>query len=481
MPGIVIPLLFFATTLLAQSNHILIMGAGGEPPGSARTIFDQDVELLGRYLEKNTQWKPRVTFNGGHIVTELILETGVGKLAGGNLPFTPTSYESMISDYEMKIASGTIRPGEQLMIYVSTHGAQSEGQDKTHKIATTGGIASNLTSLAGAQLVSMDRLENLAKLASSRGVKLAIVDFSCHSGHTLKISDPNTCVISSTGTEHFGYSGFGGSFISNMRRGRNLEEVYLETFRAKRDRSFPMISTSVGRELHQEIYRLMTPYLYTYNQIPGEDKLQRFLDEEVKNNKCEEANLKFEQLQNLLTTIGQLNRIPDAQMKPLKESLIAYHQFQTDLRTRLRRMGMPDFHNKREKFCSDRPIFGNKGITGTTLKCDEWTQKEIMSMDYKKLIQGYESQRIGIKEIDMQFDASIANLKKAQLRRDILASERPDYKNFETFYKSIPQLEEKTQSLADSVSRNLERIYPELYRSRSRADFRPNPCKNFVL
>jgi hypothetical protein len=481
MSGIVISLLFLSSSIWAQSNHMLIMGGGGEPLNKTSTIFDQDVDKLGLFLENNASWKPKVSFNGGHVTTDMILEKGVGRLAGGNVPFTPQSFEGMISEFEMKIASGTLKAPDQLMVYISTHGAQREGNIKTHQIATSGGYSSDLTALTGAKLVSMDRLENLAKLAHSRGIKLAILDFSCHSGHTLKINNPNTCVISSTGPNHFGYSGYGGSFINNMRRGRNLEDVFLETFKSKNDRSFPMISTSVGRELNQEIYELMSQYLFTYKNDPGEDKFQKYIDEEIKNLKCENANLKFAQLQNLLNTFQMLNNALAPKIKLLQESLSHYHRFQNEIRQQLLSMKIPDLFNKKESFCSEKPVFGNRGIERMVPKCDEWTHKEIMSMNYQKLIAGYESQKTGFKTLDVQFDTLISNLKKARARRDALSTERPGYKDYENFYKKIPDLEAKTESLADDVSRKLEDLYSDLYKFRSIGDTRPNPCRKFVL
>lgn len=55
--------------------------------------------------------------------------------------------------------------GDQLMIYIDSHGAEKSKNLKTHAIATAGESSSNLTTLEGSTIVDLDQLEILKKLA----------------------------------------------------------------------------------------------------------------------------------------------------------------------------------------------------------------------------------------------------------------------------------------------------------------------------
>src|SRR5690606_31490044 len=110
--------------------------------------------------------------------------------------------------------------------------AEPTPSSRTHQISA-GGRATNLLSLAGGSRVNLDRLENLARMAQEKNIKLAILDFSCHSGASLSLANSSTCVIAATGPHSFAYGGassatFSNAFVNRMAPGKNLEEIYLE-------------------------------------------------------------------------------------------------------------------------------------------------------------------------------------------------------------------------------------------------------------
>lgn len=271
--------LFLTSPLAKADNFMMIMGGGGEPEGKD-TIFDSTMKTFGDTL-KTSNWRYQVSFNGGHPETEAIMTSKYNKSEAPVSSFTADSYKKMISEYKAKILMGEIKSGDQLMIMVNTHGAAKGTTGKTHLIAVSGGNATtDLNQLSGTPLVSMDDLEELVKLTNEKGIKLGIVDLSCHSGNTmaLKTNAPNTCIITATGPKHYGYAGdsaFTGKFVKNLKKGETLESAFLAARAQAIDASFPMISTDENDQIVAEVYAAITPYLYYYD--PKADKLSDYL------------------------------------------------------------------------------------------------------------------------------------------------------------------------------------------------------------
>jgi hypothetical protein len=94
-----------------------------------------------------------------------------------------------IGDYVKKIqkdlANGKIKPGEQVMLQIYTHGAPNKGNEKSHRL--------NIKSEDN----NMDDMIPLIRQLEEAGVKVALLDGSCFSGNSLSLSTPKTCVISS--------------------------------------------------------------------------------------------------------------------------------------------------------------------------------------------------------------------------------------------------------------------------------------------
>lgn len=465
--------LTFSLNTLAD-NHMVIMGGGAEPLNQPTTIFDKEMRNLGSFLNKNKGWETKISFNGGHAETEKIIDQGIAKVAGKNSTFSEAAYEKLIDEYEKKIKNGEIKSGDQLIVYISTHGAQKTDKEKTHKIATSGAASEDLTTLSNASLVSMDRLQNLVSLAEKKGVKLALLDFSCHSGATLALKNPNTCIITASGPNHFGYASWGARFADNMEKGKNLEEIFLKTFGNRYETAFPMISTPVGIDIQNELYELMSPYLYYWEE--KNDKLTPFLEKQVANNQCEEANLKFDQLVNLLKQTDEVLKKAKirSNTKGLVNALKDYHELQNNLRNELKKMGLANI-DKKEKYCSEVQAGSMKFKS-----CSEWSTREILMMDYDKVIGNYKKMQANGEDSEF-IQASIENLEKAKARRDQLLASNPEYKKYMDYYKKLPDFHNKSWSMALAVSSELQKIYSELYEAKSKEDKRPNPCKDFVL
>jgi hypothetical protein len=350
--------LIILTLLLSLSafaeNHMLFMGGGAEPVNSETTIFDDEVKNVGSFLNQyKKNWKASVTFNGGHAKTEQILNDGVVKVAGPNKPFIEKNFQEMVEEYEKKIDNGDIKPGDQLLVYITTHGAQkTEKSGKSHEISLSGKEATNLNNLDGADLVSMDKLQGLIDKAAAKGVKLGIMDFSCHSGASINLKNPNTCIITASGPNHFGYSSWGERFARNMSKGKNLEDIYLETFVDRYESAFPMISTNSGVAIQDQLYDLLTPYLHYWKPNANHEKLSDFLNAQVEQNKCEEADLKFEQLTKLTTDLEVVFKKNKDELRDLKKALTEYHEFQKKMKEDLKKFNIQELKEKKENICA---------------------------------------------------------------------------------------------------------------------------------
>ena len=226
----------------AQTSHLAIIGGGGEAKGSS-TIFDGDLKHISKFARMNPNWITTSSFNGGHSETENIIKSNLNIT---NEPFTKNSCEQLI-----KTTNGELKSGDQLLIHINSHGARRDvSTEKTHKIATAESALENYETIGGST-VGLDYLKKLTELANHKGIKLAIIDFSCHSGSTLNIANKNTCVITSTGPNHYGYTGsdqtFTSLFNSKLEKGKSLEEIYLEAREKYFDKSFPMIFSPQGK------------------------------------------------------------------------------------------------------------------------------------------------------------------------------------------------------------------------------------------
>ena len=162
-------LVFLLFINIAQAdNYMLFMGGGGEPAGD-KTIFDNDIITLGKSL-KNSNWKYKVAFDGGHKETENAISQSLPE-DKDKLPFTSENYLKIINDYKNKIENGEIKSGDQLMVMLDTHGAANDSpgpNNLTHQVATIGGKAQNLNTLSGSTTVSLDNLQSLIDVANKK-------------------------------------------------------------------------------------------------------------------------------------------------------------------------------------------------------------------------------------------------------------------------------------------------------------------------
>lgn len=319
----------------AFSFDVVYVGGGGEPEGKT-TIFDGALE---RFADAKTRINANVqmSFNGGHDTTNSIIDD---KIHVPHTPFTKDNFKKIIDDSILKITSGAIPRGGQLMVVVDTHGGEKEPPNNTHSIALSGAKLKDMTSIRGEDSDSMDRLKALAKAAEDKGVKLAIVDMSCHSGNSLPLANKNTCVVSSTGTKHFGYGTFAQSFFEQMQPGLSLEEVYLKARADSNDHGFPMISSSEGIKMNDRLYSLFTPYIY-YRHDAKADKLTGYISRAARCENRDQRDLDFEKLLSEIDSFEKVAGVARSKYtgeEVLKNELIAYKKIQDEMLDELKKL-----------------------------------------------------------------------------------------------------------------------------------------------
>lgn len=473
-------LLFVPMTAMSQSKTLLVLGGGGDPkvkPDGTKnnsTIFDESLENLSEYTKKSGRWKIQGAFNGGHEKTEAIVSLGLG--LSGNTQFSAANFEKQIADLEMQIKSKKITRGSQVLITLLAHGAIANENEQTHGIATSDGVVTNFTKI-DSTTVSLDRLQSLVKLAEAEGIKLGILDMSCHSGNAIKLSGPNTCVVSATGPQHFGYIQ-GPSFISQFMRGvkpgRNLEDVYLEARRTSDSIDFPLISTSAGKELEKKFYNHLSPYLY-FSEAKESEKLRTYLEEDMASGQYCVADEKFLSLiieaEKLVTALSP--QVEKDAVTELRSALKDYHAYQNELRKGMESYG---FQLPRKNLTECAPVGKS-----TEKYCNSYVLENLLTSDFNRaletadtLIKFAKSPRdremeIAKKQVILQFMK-----RKAEFVRS-----NPKFTARAEFWKTLPEKEKKTEALAGRVAKAHRKLYDHLYRKSAASG--PNPCRDFVL
>ncbi len=453
-------ILLLPLTLFAQTLHMAVLGGSGEPHKTwdgrpnETTIFDTGLEKMGQFNRSHPDIRSEILFNGGHAQTEEIARQGFGS----SRPFSATGYYQIIQSYKEKLRTGQIKSGEKLLINIYSHGATKDIGEKSHKIAA-GGVMTNANTAAGTVTVSLDDLKSLADLAKAKGVKLGIIDLSCHSGNTLALADENTCVISATGPNHYSGAGrlsFGTIFSGALIPGKSLEDAFLTARAQFNDASFPMISSPAGKEIQEKIYNQQTPFLYYYN--PNSDKFTPYMEQiATAVGECSvDSNLTGLNSEiNKILTAGA-NAELTAKLNNFRSALTEYHAYLRDVKVKMDQYGIGDI-GKIHEICSGS-------------LCQKYSAKEIVKTSWDALIPYY-LDKGDLQRVDMLRQAT-------RLKAQILA-DNPKIRETARFWQGFRNLQQNTSQLQSNVSRSHRELYLEMYRRTATPG--PNPCRDFKL
>jgi hypothetical protein len=456
------------------------MGGGGEPPGES-TIFDKSMDFLGVFLKyEDTSWNTTVHFNGGHSKTEKILKENFGDKTDTTKPFTDNNYLETIKSYKKKIEEGEIKSGDQLLVWLETHGAQADAGEKGHQVSAKGESSSDFTNLSHNTLVSTNELQSLIDLANEKGVKLGILDFSCHSGASIALSNPKTCIISSTGPNHFGYANFPHYFADNMSKGKSLEDVFLDTVKNRNDIAFPMISTSQGKEVQNKLYDLTSPFLLNFDSKIGLDKLTPYLEKNSSEEMCLQADNNLKKLMDLTLEVEKItikDRRSDHYRK-LRDALVNYKNFVKNYHDVLSSMVKDNIAKKSTTICGTE----KSEVQPVPMNCKRFTFKELSITEFDSEINRLQNLYEKSSGEDKDYaEGSLKLMKKAKEKYEEISAQYPSLKKYCDFMAGNKNLQDKTWDLAQDVAEKLKPLYLDMYKDMASKDTSPNPCKDFKL
>lgn len=477
--------LFFSTSVFS-SDHLMVIGAGGEGE-KPDTIFDGAIKNIGDYVKRTPGIKVDVALNGGHSTTEALINESFSN-ASTRSGFLESDYTRLIESYKLKLKNNEMVAGDQLMIYVDSHGAEKENNFKTHRIATSGGRASNLNTLDGASVVDLDQLEVLKKLAKEKGVKLAIIDGSCHSGNTLALADDNTCVISSTGPNHYGYGTFSQNFAAAMQKGKNLEEIFLEARAIDDTPGLPMISTHAGQGVDSILYDKITPYLYHFDD--KNDKLTPYLKENRDDYQQCMADESFNSLMKTIDSIEKLNTssrkifwwtysVKELDLSRLKELIGNYKKSHDLVNSKTRELATERLDKKETIKASV-----SSGAWRTSTEKD-YTWRELMTSDYNSLISNLQerinNETNGDKITSYKLTMSLYTQAKA--KKEELLRAQPDLAMIKEKEDDIKKLVTSNYWTSREIALEERKLYSALYKNsqKEQAPTKANPCRDFKI
>lgn len=495
-------LLFSFSTPCVAENYISLFGGGGEPAAKPTTIFDGSLDKFGEFTAANAgKWKYTISFNGGHADTDKKMQT-LFTDAQSKQDFKPDSMQLAVKAYLEKIESGQITSKDQLVIMINTHGGEKTDASETH-LLTAGASKEqiDLRNLKGATgLVNMDDLKKLTEAANRKGIKLAIIDFSCHSGNSLSLANDKTCVISSTGPNHYSYPNFASDFISQMKSGKTLEQVYLDTRRENKDNAYPMISSPAGRETTSQLYSALTPFSYTDGSAEqGGNRLSEYIENAAAKPQICDPN---EHLSSFNKQLAHLRAVLGSEKDPAIEAEIKILSDLVNERSKkikekveiAKRLGAKEFLASEKTKISAVGVYNAKRVPLD----HSFTLKDLLETNFDRIIasQEDEAQRKILKAIapggGRQYDEEIAQYnasadlhKQAKAKQQELIAKYPNLKKYrENFRDAMADLSKDSASYyeAAKIAAQERKIYEMIYKkSAENNKSKPNPCSEIVM
>jgi hypothetical protein len=373
------------------------------------------------------------------------------------------------------------------LIYIDSHGATKKPAEETHQISLGKSPLQNYESL-GSDAVSLDQLKTLSRIANEKGIKLGILDLSCHSGNTLALKNENTCIISSAGPDHYGYGGnsqtFSSRLLNAMTKGRSLEEAYLDVRGQFQDTSFPMISSPVGVDVQNELYPLAGPYLYYFDTHAN--KLRGHIEETAtKEQMCrdEESFKKINKLIEQIQDISQFSKMSlrAGQAEGLKRNLETYYKYQKSIKETLI-AGGKEYLSRRENFCKQYMETLKSGKKVSKKSCLNYSWEQLATIDYDAMIRYWTKDLKRLKGNELaEALATLEVIKTAKVRSDEIKKQYPGVKDLKNIYDQLDNKEQKSTTLAYDIAKDMQSLYVDLYKLKANKDTRPNPCKDFKI
>jgi len=262
------------------------------------------------------------------------------------------------------------------------------------------------------------------------------------------------------------------------RQGKNLEEVFLEAREKSTDVGYPMISTDEGKSIVDDIYKNISPYLYSYDAKA--DKLSGYISSSTDAAISCKRDQQLTALTALIEDIEKIKNAPkhflwmtfefkELDLANLKTNLKEYKEAQDKLIANENYLKAPEFNQ-------EFTIASSDGTREELLK-----SREILSSNYSGKIQDLTEDMV--KENDP--------VKKEALRKDINFYTMARFKQEEIaranprLVELISQNERIRHYSYDSTKRialDEKVLFNNLYKERKKKNPEAkNPCSDFTL
>lgn len=431
-------------------KYALILGGGGEPPGRT-TVFDDSLKMLGGKLS-DAGYQATVLFDGGHTTSEAVAKAIDPKAQ----PFFTDNVETELHQMIGKI-DRDMRPGDQLMVVVDTHGGEPKGHDDG---VDPEQAPPHDVEMADFGKFNMEQLAVIKKHARAKGVRLAILDMTCYSGTSLKLADKNTCVISATSADTVGLAAFSGQLFESLHKGHNLEDSFLVT-RSQFPYGKPEISTPANLAAKSVLRNMESLIQFSPDDIfPSDDNLGE------QKNQCDgDANTIDVQTRRLLKAISASLELDTNDRSELKKRLVDY------LKLRQKSLNNNEFLAQTVDHVGDEPVAYvfmvnlDRNLAGMrdALKTEDDPDEKVYLQKFITAAPRLRRLRADLLKSDPEF-AQIVSERQIQTGTNVTKEE----------YKLV--------RAAGRVSEYERMIYAKLYAAeahRQTAQGKSNPCKDF--
>jgi hypothetical protein len=353
-------------------------------------------------------------------------------------------------------------------VTIDSHG--TEGDGKSHQIAVSSStLSQSLEKLDGSKTVSLDILLSLKEMAIKNGVKLAIIDLSCHSGTSQVFGDDKTCVISSTGPRTYAFQDFAEKFSKNMVPGKNLEDIFLQTRKESLEPSFPMISTNVDKEISSKLYNLFDQFLSYRESSIHSDKIFDKIRNKVIG--CETAK---SDLNTLVKKIDELKTGLD--LTELRNKLSEYAELQDSAIKDFKQFIHPEL-DKENVFKAE----GSFGIVKSLEESKTLTSEEIINFPIEQYIAGLNND-IAKKKSDAfeiaSNNALVLIAHKIADKQKQLKEQYPDYRVYMAKKEELLHKLDHSYILARNIAEQERKVYDTIYQNKKSHN---RESRDFVL
>ncbi len=195
----------------------------------------------------------------------------------GLTPSSEENFNALIANLENQVRTGKINSGDQVVIQISTHGAQKNKSEKSHSVSLPSSLNDQNENVP--QNFSLDKLMPLLRMLNRKGVKVALLDFSCFSGNSLALALKNVCVVSASNRYTPGtvadYASAGTNFWDKMNANQmpTIEDAFLDIRKeATNALQYQVDKMEISTPEHLRIRNIIDPiFAETYAFSPGKN------------------------------------------------------------------------------------------------------------------------------------------------------------------------------------------------------------------